>query len=649
MNSPFPSKRVANDPDHDREGSPAKRFASSCEENREATTVATNPLIHVDQVIQQNATLISSVETAVPLGLDPVNHHCNNDSQAINEMNGLLEPSTLLLSEAIAAATTAIEEEQAGLLPSISPADIFPVVNTSDRRPVMSHSVVYDEEEDALIVDSLPETVHLDKVSSLEKEQPCYESGSEDDESYHDDSDIDDPFVMLLKEIATSKLDHEITPPDITYYTGEERETILDEARDIGLVAFIEKYVTQQKVPLAKLIELFNRELEQSAITSAYFTGSSSHVDSCLLLHRFLRQRRKLPHINTIDDVVRLMREAKNIIVLTGAGVSVSCGIPDFRSANGIYSRMDKYPLDDPQQMFDIEYFRYCPEIFFSFAKEIYPSNFKPSPSHSFIRLLEEKGRLLRNYTQNIDTLEQSAGIERVLQCHGSFATARCIKCHYVVPGDAIKEDIFAERVPRCPQCAQQPGYRIFGENLPSEFDDRLAADREEVDLLIVMGTSLKVAPVSGIMGHIPHRVPQIVINKTPIRHMEFDVQLLGDCDVIVPDYKLPNGTSHGEPGTEPFEFVPPNFHLFNGAVLDEEAEEAPDTELPLDDTRSDHELLDGLPSDIEEEEAEEEANKIHEVSSSIASAIITKTTTDTAISLNPSSTSTSTSSSTLG
>ncbi|RKP26281.1 DHS-like NAD/FAD-binding domain-containing protein, partial [Syncephalis pseudoplumigaleata] len=197
-------------------------------------------------------------------------------------------------------------------------------------------------------------------------------------------------------------------------------------------------------------------------------------------------------------------REAKNIIVLTGAGVSVSCGIPDFRSANGIYSRMDKYPLDDPQQMFDIEYFRYCPEIFFSFAKEIYPSNFKPSPSHAFIRLLEEKGRLLRNYTQNIDTLEQSAGIERVLQCHGSFATARCIKCQHVVPGDEIKEDIFAEDDEDDEDDDMdgilKPDIVFFGENLPSEFDDRLAADREQVDLLIVMGTSLKVAPVSGIM-----------------------------------------------------------------------------------------------------------------------------------------------------
>jgi NAD-dependent histone deacetylase SIR2 len=82
--------------------------------------------------------------------------------------------------------------------------------------------------------------------------------------------------------------------------------------------------------------------------------------------------------------------------------------------------------LSDPQEMFDIHYFRDKPETFYSFARvlqllkqEIYPSNFKPSPSHLFIKMLEDRGKLLRNYTQNIDTLENLAGITRVVQCHG--------------------------------------------------------------------------------------------------------------------------------------------------------------------------------------------------------------------------------------
>jgi NAD-dependent SIR2 family protein deacetylase len=160
---------------------------------------------------------------------------------------------------------------------------------------------------------------------------------------------------------------------------------------------------------------------------------------------RFLLKRKRLENVTTIPDVVEILRNAKNVMVLTGAGVSVSCGIPDFRSETGIYARLDEFDLDDPQQMFDIHYFRENPQIFYSFAREIYPSNFEPSPSHMFVKLLEDKGVLLRNYTQNIDTLEHKAKVTRVINCHGSFATASCVTCGYKCDGSAIESDIFAQ------------------------------------------------------------------------------------------------------------------------------------------------------------------------------------------------------------
>lgn len=82
-------------------------------------------------------------------------------------------------------------------------------------------------------------------------------------------------------------------------------------------------------------------------------------------------KRKKRKDINTIEDAVKLLQECKKIIVLTGAGVSVSCGIPDFRSRDGIYARLavDFPDLPDPQAMFDIEYFRKDPRPFFKFAK----------------------------------------------------------------------------------------------------------------------------------------------------------------------------------------------------------------------------------------------------------------------------------------
>ena len=120
-------------------------------------------------------------------------------------------------------------------------------------------------------------------------------------------------------------------------------------------------------------------------------------------------RRKKLAHVNTLDNVVELIRTSRKIIILTGAGVSVSCGIPDFRSRDGVYARLavDFPDLPDPQAMFDIHYFRKDPRPFFKFAREIYPGQFKPSPCHKFIKNVEKHGKLLRNYTQNIDTLEQ--------------------------------------------------------------------------------------------------------------------------------------------------------------------------------------------------------------------------------------------------
>ncbi|KAK2824032.1 hypothetical protein Q5P01_021207 [Channa striata] len=253
-------------------------------------------------------------------------------------------------------------------------------------------------------------------------------------------------------------------------------------------------------------------------------------------------KRKKRKDINALEDVVRLLHESKRILVLTGAGVSVSCGIPDFRSRDGIYARLavDFPDLPDPQAMFDIEYFRRDPRPFFKFAKEIYPGQFQPSPCHKFISMLDKQGKLLRNYTQNIDTLEQVAGVQRIIQCHGSFATASCLVCKHKVDCEAIREDIFNQVVPHCPRCPDiplaimKPDIVFFGENLPEMFHRAMKQDKDEVDLLIVIGSSLKVRPVALIPNSIPHEVPQVLINREPLPHLNFDVELLGDCDVIV-------------------------------------------------------------------------------------------------------------------
>jgi len=246
--------------------------------------------------------------------------------------------------------------------------------------------------------------------------------------------------------------------------------------------------------------------------------------------------------------------------------------------------------------MFDIEVFRNDPRIFYSFARQVLPSTTAFSPTHAFLRLLQDKNKLLRVYTQNIDNLEQLAGVreDKLVQCHGSFATASCMRCKLQVSGDEIREDVINGIVPKCPACEAererqearkknslkkrkrnadwddddededdniiegimkvpqpllnvlmiQPDITFFGEQLSKKFDYTLlgspaypdSGDVRKCDLLICIGTSLKVAPVSELIGVLPASVPQIYISKTPVTHIEFDTTFLGNCDDIIRD-----------------------------------------------------------------------------------------------------------------
>ncbi|KAI0796227.1 DHS-like NAD/FAD-binding domain-containing protein [Abortiporus biennis] len=388
---------------------------------------------------------------------------------------------------------------------------------------------------------------------------------------------------------------------DFPFYAEAEAAWKADEIKEMmhtlkeqGKAYFIQEYVKVRRIPIPKLLYAFGiilcQELRQKRIkTLLYFLD--------VAITRELESREKLPMYNTVDDAVDLIRNSKRMIILTGAGISVSCGIPDFRSRNGLYATLQargEYNLDDPQQMFDIRFFKENPSVFYSFASQIYPSNFIPSPCHRFIKLIEDKGKLLRNYTQNIDTLESRAGVKRVINCHGSFATASCINCHHRLPGNSIEQEVMNHQVPLCQICPPtpipppirqrrkrngkkrrttnvweeedeeepdlpeyppgiiKPDITFFGEKLSDEYDKALIEDRSQVDLLLVIGTSLKVSPVSEMLSHLPHSVPQILINKTPVKHANPDIILLGNADDVVQhlcrklQWDLPEAQSNG-------------------------------------------------------------------------------------------------------
>ena len=245
---------------------------------------------------------------------------------------------------------------------------------------------------------------------------------------------------------------------------------------------------------------------------------------------------------NTLEQAVKLINDAQRIVVLTGAGISVAAGIPDFRSEeNGMYARIKKqFPnLPRPEAMFNLQYFLQDPKPFYALCRSLLGEKpAQPTNTHRFIRKLEERGKLLMNFTQNIDTLEAKAGIEKVLCCHGSFSSAHCFHCRHAYTLEEFRALLQPTvEVVTCPHCSTglvKPDIVFFGESLPANFHAQLPRCLEQADLLIVIGSSLKVQPVASIPGRLPPSVPKILINMEPFTDHNFDVVLLGDCQQTV-------------------------------------------------------------------------------------------------------------------
>jgi len=255
--------------------------------------------------------------------------------------------------------------------------------------------------------------------------------------------------------------------------------------------------------------------------------------------------------LSSLTDVVHHLKNCKNIVTITGAGISTSCGIPDFRSAGGLYSTIrERFPdMTDPTDFFNIRYFDKNPVPFFEMASEIWPDNFEPSITHKFMARLDAEGRLQRNYTQNIDTLEQKAGIKRVIQCHGSFQSATCRKCKVKFEPEEIKDIIMKKTVPKCTKkegCngVIKPDITFFGEGLPDEFFECLEedgnSDVDNVDLILVIGSTMKVGPVNQVPMALDNKrsgkVPIILINceSVCIPLCIPTIKLLGYGDTII-------------------------------------------------------------------------------------------------------------------
>jgi NAD-dependent protein deacetylases, SIR2 family len=211
---------------------------------------------------------------------------------------------------------------------------------------------------------------------------------------------------------------------------------------------------------------------------------------------------------NKAYEVRALLSSSSSIVALTGAGISTSAGIPDFRGPSGIYAARQY----DPEKVFEISHFLFDQKPFYDFAKEFLNGLKKVEPTfaHCWLSKLEETGRLKGIITQNIDGLHQRAGSKNVLELHGSFQKSCCMKC-----GRTFSLEEFEKIMPKRCSCGGiiKPDIVFFGEPVKHFYEATELARNS--DLFLVIGSSLTVYPAA----YFPTIAegPIVIVNKGKI------------------------------------------------------------------------------------------------------------------------------------
>jgi NAD-dependent deacetylase len=194
--------------------------------------------------------------------------------------------------------------------------------------------------------------------------------------------------------------------------------------------------------------------------------------------------------------LAELIRDNQPCVALTGAGVSTESGIPDFRSASGIWAQYDPY------EVASIDGFRRDPARVWEFYGRRLGvlAEARPNDAHRALAALERRGLLEAVITQNVDGLHQQAGSQEVIEVHGSISTASCPRCGRREPRERVVDLL---PVPACADCGAvlKPDVVMFGELLPLRTIERASALARSAALLLVVGSSLEVWPVAGLPG----------------------------------------------------------------------------------------------------------------------------------------------------
>ena len=227
-----------------------------------------------------------------------------------------------------------------------------------------------------------------------------------------------------------------------------------------------------------------------------------------------------------------LIRESSCTVALTGAGISVPSGIPDFRSpGTGIWEKVD------PMEVAHIDAFRRDPAKFWGFYRPRFQmlGEVQPNGAHRALAELERRGMLEAVITQNIDTLHHKAGSERVIEVHGSIRTSSCQSCGTSFPLEEVESLFGQDGAAACRECAGyvKPDVVLFGEFLP----ERAMAEAEELaaraDLMLCVGSSLEVYPVAGLPSVTVGRGGRIAVITKGATPFDQDARVRMDGDVV--------------------------------------------------------------------------------------------------------------------
>ncbi|WP_421902552.1 SIR2 family NAD-dependent protein deacylase [Maridesulfovibrio sp.] len=234
-----------------------------------------------------------------------------------------------------------------------------------------------------------------------------------------------------------------------------------------------------------------------------------------------------------IEQAAQLITKARCAIALTGAGMSVASGIPDFRSPGGLWSK------HDPEKVASIRALQVDPVTVWKFLLEADSmlKSAEPNAGHKGLAQLEKDGYLQGVITQNIDGLHQRAGSVNVIEFHGNCSDFYCMECFAPFPAERIHAGI--ELPVRCPQCSGvvRPDLVFFGEQIPTEVYKAAFEFADQSDLVIVAGTSGGVVPASLIPPRIQEAGGLIIeINKAPSAYSSFsDVFIQGAAEEVLP------------------------------------------------------------------------------------------------------------------